>query len=52
MYPLLGTPSNLKKEQAFPLSGYHVMTSPILGEHVEIPTQASIQFLKTTVQLK
>jgi esterase/lipase len=52
MYPLLGTPAELKKEEAFPLSGYHVMTSPILGEHVEIPTQASIQFLKTTVQLK
>lgn len=51
MFPLLGTPAYLKKEQAFPLSGYHVMTSPILGEHVEIPLQASIHFLKETVKL-
>lgn len=52
MFPQLGTPDSLKKEEAFPLSGYHVMTSPILGQHVEIVTQKSIEFLEKTVQLK
>ena len=52
MFPQLGTPDSLKKEEAFPLSGYHVMTSPILGKHVEIVTQKSIDFLEKTVQLK
>lgn len=51
MFPQLGTPDSLKKEEAFPLSGYHVMTSPILGQHVEIVTQKSIEFLEKTVHL-
>ncbi len=51
MFPQLGTPDSLKKEEAFPLSGYHVMTSPILGKHVEIVTQKSIEFLEKTVHL-
>jgi len=52
MFPQLGTPDSLKKEEAFPLSGYHVMTSPILGQHVEIVTQKSIEFLEKTLHLK
>jgi hypothetical protein len=42
----------LKKQEAFPLSGYHVMTSPILGQHVEIVSQKSIEFLEKTVKMK
>lgn len=52
MFPQLGTPDFLKKEEAFPLAGYHVMTSPILGKHVEIVTQKSIDFLEKTVKMK
>ena len=52
MFPQLGTPAALKKEEAFPLSGYHVMTSPILGQHLEVPIQKSIEFLEKTVKLK
>lgn len=52
MFPQLGTAESLKKEEAFPLSGYHVMTSPILGQHLEVPIQKSIAFLENTVKLK
>lgn len=52
MFPEIGTADSLKKEEAFPLSGYHVMTSPILGKHVEIVTQKSIEYLENTVKLK
>lgn len=52
MFPLLGTADSLKKQEAFPLSGYHVMTSPILGQHVEIVSQKSIEFLEKTVKMK
>ncbi len=52
MFPQLGAPDALKKQEAFPLAGYHVITSPILGKHVEIVTQKSIEFLEKTVQLK
>jgi esterase/lipase len=44
MFPKLG--SKIKKEQAFPLSGYHVITSDILGKRVDLPVKASIEFLK------
>ena len=43
MFPKLG--SKIKKEQAFPLSGYHVITSDILGKHVDLPIQASLDFI-------
>ena len=44
MFPKLG--SKIKKEQAFPLSGYHVITSDILGKRVDLPIQASLDFIK------
>jgi esterase/lipase len=44
MFPKLG--SAIKKEQAFPLSGYHVITSDILGKRVDLPIQASLDFIK------
>lgn len=43
MFPKLG--SKIKKEQAFPLSGYHVITSDILGKRVDLPIQASLDFI-------
>ena len=43
MFPKLG--SKVKKEQAFPLSGYHVITSDILGKRVDLPIKASIEFI-------
>jgi hypothetical protein len=43
MFPKLG--SKNKKEQAFPLSGYHVITSDILGKRVDLPIQASLEFI-------
>lgn len=43
MFPKLG--SKIKQEQAFPLSGYHVITSDILGKRVDLPIQASIDFI-------
>ncbi len=44
MFPKLG--SKIKQEQAFPLSGYHVITSDILGKRVDLPIQASLEFIK------
>jgi esterase/lipase len=44
MFPHLG--SKIKKEQAFPLSGYHVITSDILGKRVDLPIQASLDFIQ------
>jgi esterase/lipase len=44
MFPQLG--SKIKKEQAFPLSGYHVITSDILGKRVDLPIQASLEFIQ------
>jgi esterase/lipase len=44
MFPKLG--SKIKKEQAFPLSGYHVITSDILGKRVDLPIQASLDFIQ------
>lgn len=43
MFPKLG--SKIKKEQAFPLSGYHVITSDILGKRVDLPILASLDFI-------
>ena len=43
MFPKLG--SKIKQEQAFPLSGYHVITSDILGKRVDLPIKASIEFI-------
>jgi esterase/lipase len=43
MFPKLG--SKIKKEEAFPLSGYHVITSDILGKRVDLPIQASLDFI-------
>ncbi len=45
MFPKLG--SKIKKEQAFPLSGYHVITSDILGKRVDLPIKASIEFIQS-----
>jgi hypothetical protein len=44
MFPKLG--SKIKKEQSFPLSGYHVITSDILGKRVDLPIKASVDFIK------
>jgi esterase/lipase len=44
MFPKLG--SKIKKEHAFPLSGYHVITSDILGKRVDLPINASVDFIK------
>lgn len=44
MFPKLG--SKIKKELAFPLSGYHVITSDILGKRVDLPIQASLDFIQ------
>lgn len=52
MFPDLGTVSALKRQIAFPESGNHVITSPILGNKTELPMQASVQFLKEVVNLK
>jgi esterase/lipase len=43
MFPKLG--SKIKKEQAFPLSGYHVITSDVLGKRVDLPVKASVDFI-------
>jgi esterase/lipase len=51
MFPELGTVPALKREIAFPESGNHVITSPILGNKTELPMQASVQFLKEVVKL-
>jgi len=51
MFPELGTSSALKREIAFPESGDHVITSPILGNKTELPMQASIKFLIDVVKL-
>lgn len=52
MFPALGTSTSLKREIAFPESGNHVITSPILGNKTELPMHASVQFLNEVVQLK
>jgi esterase/lipase len=52
MFPELGTSPALKREIAFPESGNHVITSPILGNKTELPMQASVKFLSEVVQLK
>jgi len=46
MFPLIGTDPKDKKDIAFPEAGNHVITSPILANHVELPARASIDFLK------
>lgn len=51
MFPELGTPNLLKQQIAFPESGNHVITSPILGNKTELPMQASIKFLNEVVKL-
>jgi esterase/lipase len=52
MFPELGTSTALKREIAFPESGNHVITSPILGNKTELPMQASVKFLNEVVKLK
>jgi esterase/lipase len=51
MFPELGTESSLKQQMAFPESGNHVITSPILGNKTELPMQASVKFLNEVVKL-
>lgn len=51
MFPELGTDLSLKREIAFPESGNHVITSPILGNKTELPMQASVKFLNEVVKL-
>jgi hypothetical protein len=52
MFPELGTSSTHKREIAFPESGNHVITSPILGNKTELPMQESVKFLNEIVKLK
>jgi len=51
MFPELGTNPSLKREIAFPESGNHVITSPILGNKTELPMQATVKFLNEVVKL-
>ncbi len=52
MFPEIGTPTNLKREIAFPDAGNHVITSSILSQKTELPALESIQFLREIAHLK
>jgi pimeloyl-ACP methyl ester carboxylesterase len=51
MYEELGTPEELKRKQAFPASGDHVIGSSITSGDWEGVLNASIEFLEKTVQV-
>lgn len=51
MYAALGTPAALKREEAFPNSGNHVITSNLLGKLTDKPIASSEDFLRDVVKL-
>ena len=51
MFEQLGTPAGLKKSEAFPNSGNHVITSNLLGKLTDKPIASSETFLRDVVKL-
>lgn len=51
MFEQLGTPAGLKKSEAFPNSGNHVITSNLLGKLTDKPIASSEAFLHDVVKL-
>ena len=51
MYAAIGTPAALKREEAFPNSGNHVITSNLLGKLTDKPIASSEAFLRDVVKL-
>jgi hypothetical protein len=51
MFEQLGTPAGLKKSEAFPNSGNHVITSNLLGKLTDAPIASSEAFLRNVVKL-
>jgi esterase/lipase len=51
MFEQLGTPASLKKSEAFPNSGNHVITSNLLGKLTDAPIASSEAFLRNVVKL-
>jgi len=51
MFEQLGTPAGLKKSEAFPNSGNHVITSNLLGKLTDKPIASSEAFLRDVVKL-
>ncbi|MFM2441790.1 MAG: Serine-type D-Ala-D-Ala carboxypeptidase [Bacteroidota bacterium] len=51
MFEQLGTPASLKKSEAFPNSGNHVITSNLLGKLTDRPIASSELFLRNVVKL-
>jgi esterase/lipase len=51
MFAQLGTPAALKKSEAFPNSGNHVITSNLLGKLTDQPIAESEAFLHNVVKL-
>jgi len=49
MFDQLGTPDNLKRKQAFPNAGDHVLTSYLTTNNYEEVTEATLDFLSTVV---
>ncbi len=51
MFEQVGTPVGLKKSEAFPNSGNHVITSNLLGKLTDKPIASSEAFLRDVVKL-
>ena len=51
MFEQLGTPAGLKRSEAFPNSGNHVITSNLLGKLTDKPIASSEAFLRDVVKL-
>ena len=51
MFEQLGTPASLKKSEAFPNSGNHVITSDLIGKQTDRPIASSELFLRNVVKL-
>lgn len=51
MFEQVGTPAGLKKSEAFPNSGNHVITSNLLGKLTDKPIASSEAFLRDVVKL-
>jgi hypothetical protein len=49
MFDQLGTPDTLKRKQAFPNAGDHVLTSYLTTNNYEEVTEATLDFLSTVV---
>ena len=49
MFDQLGTPDTLKRKQAFPNAGDHVLTSYLTTKNYEEVTEATLDFLSTVV---